>query len=74
MRRIRTKRVNEPSSRADGVRYSRELAANPEATEELFGMAPRRTLTLVYSAKDEECNQAEALKIYLERQLGGDAD
>jgi uncharacterized protein YeaO (DUF488 family) len=43
-------------------RYATELAANP-LIEKLKAM--RGTITLVYSARDEEHNQAVALKEYL---------
>lgn len=47
-------------------RYFRELAAHADLVTELRGMARGGTLTLVYSAKDEQHNNAAALKKYLE--------
>lgn len=47
-------------------RYSSELDAQPEALAELRKLATKKTVTLVYGAKDTEHNQAVALKEYLE--------
>ncbi|MGH7572580.1 MAG: DUF488 domain-containing protein [Gemmatimonadota bacterium] len=47
-------------------RYFRELDQNREAIEEIQGHVRRGTVTLVYGAKDEEHNDAVALKEYLE--------
>jgi len=47
------------------ARYSRELDRNAEAVKQLRGLARRGAVTLVYSAKDEEHNQAVALREYL---------
>lgn len=47
-------------------RYFRELDKNPDAIEQLQEHAHRGRVTLVYSAKDEEHNDAVALKEYLE--------
>lgn len=50
------------------ARYHAELDANPDAVDELLAHAPQRgRLTLVYSAKDEQHNQAVALREYLTR-------
>jgi uncharacterized protein YeaO (DUF488 family) len=46
-------------------RYHRELDANPEPVSELRKHARRGPVMLVYSAKDEQHNQAVALKEYL---------
>ena len=46
-------------------RYHRELDANAAAIAELRKHARRGPVTLVYSAKDQEHNQAVALKEYL---------
>jgi uncharacterized protein YeaO (DUF488 family) len=51
-------------------RYFRELDRNG-AVKDLRALARRRTVTLVYSAKDEEHNQAVALKEYLSRSATG---
>ena len=50
-------------------RYFAELGANPEGWHALTENAPNR-LTLVYSAHDEEHNNAVALRDYLENKLG----
>jgi uncharacterized protein YeaO (DUF488 family) len=47
-------------------RYFRELDKNPKAVEQLKKHLSHRTVTLVYSAKDQEHNNAVALKQYLE--------
>jgi uncharacterized protein YeaO (DUF488 family) len=47
-------------------KYFRELAANTEVVEQLMEHARKRKVTLVYGAKDEEHNDAVALKEYLE--------
>lgn len=51
----------------DGFRkkYDAELDAMPEQVEKLRGMAAKGRVTLLYSAHDEECNQAVALLEYL---------
>lgn len=46
-------------------RYFRELDRNTDAVQELQGLARGKTVTLVYSAKDEDHNQAVALRDYL---------
>jgi uncharacterized protein YeaO (DUF488 family) len=47
-------------------RYFLELQRNPEAIAQLDEHVRRGTVTLVYGAKDSECNHAVALKAYLE--------
>jgi uncharacterized protein YeaO (DUF488 family) len=47
-------------------RYFRELDQNPKAVEQLMAHVRRGTVTLVYGAKDQEHNDAVALKEYLE--------
>jgi uncharacterized protein YeaO (DUF488 family) len=47
-------------------RYFRELDNNQEAVDELMAHFHRGRLTLVYGAKDQEHNDASALKEYLE--------
>lgn len=42
-------------------RYRDELAANQPLLDELSSIAEKETLTLVYSARDEEHNQAVVL-------------
>ena len=48
-------------------RYFAELSDRPELVERLVEMARGGPLTLVYAAKDEEHNNAVALREYLER-------
>ena len=47
-------------------RYFLELDAIPETVERLFDKGVIGRLTLLFSARDVECNQAIALKEYLE--------
>ena len=47
-------------------RYFEELAEKREQIDQLLAQAKRRGLTLVYSAKDTEHNQAVALKEFME--------
>lgn len=46
-------------------RYAQELDANPAALAPLREAAQRGRLTLLYAARDSECNQAVALRAYL---------
>lgn len=46
-------------------RYFAELDANPEPVKRLLEAAAGRRLTLLYSARSEEQNQAVALREYL---------
>ena len=46
-------------------RYARELDANPDAAAELRQWLKHGRVTLIYSARDEEHNQAVALREYL---------
>jgi uncharacterized protein YeaO (DUF488 family) len=55
------------------ARYFRELNERPGAVEALLASVRGDTLTLVFGAKDEECNNAVALKDYLERHAGKQA-
>ncbi len=48
-------------------RYREELEANPEAWKALVEASERGTVTLLYSAHDEEHNSAIVLKAFLER-------
>lgn len=50
-------------------RYFAELKENPVAWEPLLEAAREGTVTLVYSAKNEDHNNAEALKEFLTEQL-----
>jgi uncharacterized protein YeaO (DUF488 family) len=49
-------------------RYHRELDGNGDAVSRLRAMVRDGPVTLLFGAKDEERNQAIALKEYLERQ------
>jgi uncharacterized protein YeaO (DUF488 family) len=48
-------------------RYFAELDKNPETWQPLLEMAKARNITLVFSARDKEYNNAVALKNYLEK-------
>lgn len=49
-------------------RYFRELAkGESDPVEKLIRLAKRKTVTLLYSARDREHNQAQALRAYLLR-------
>ena len=50
-------------------RYSSELDSNHEAWQPLLLAARQADITLIYSARDVEHNNAVALKAYLERKL-----
>lgn len=51
-------------------RYFAELDDKPELVQALLARARKSRVTLVYSAKDTEHNQAVALRAYLERMAG----
>lgn len=48
-------------------KYFEELDERPEAWEPIRAAAQRHKVTLLYSSRDEEHNNAVALKQYLER-------
>lgn len=50
-------------------RYFAELDEKPEAWQPLLEAAQAGRITLVYSARDTEHNDAVALKMYLERKM-----
>ena len=50
-------------------RYSAELDANPQAWESVVKAARRGHVTLIYSSRDTEHNNAVALKNYLEDKM-----
>ncbi len=52
-------------------RYFAELDSQPEAWELILEAAHRGHITLLYSARDLEHNNAVALKRYLEQHLQG---
>ena len=49
-------------------RYFKELQDNKEPIESIAVKASEETVTLLYGAKDEECNNAVALKEFIERE------
>ena len=51
------------------IRYSRELDEQPDSWQPILAAAKRGTVTLLYSSRDEEHNNAVALKEYLEKKL-----
>jgi uncharacterized protein YeaO (DUF488 family) len=53
-----------------GARYRRELDGHPEAVRPLLDAARRGRVTLLYSARDTEHNQAVVLREYLHDRLG----
>jgi uncharacterized protein YeaO (DUF488 family) len=50
-------------------RYFTELDAQPDVTQQLLDMSINGPITLLYSARDREHNQAVVLKDYLEERL-----
>lgn len=52
-------------------RYFAELAQKPDAVRDLVKRAREGRLTLVYGARDQEHNQAVALRRYLEARATG---
>lgn len=55
-------------------RYFRELEAGPQAWQPLVDASKKGTVTLLYSAKHTENNNAVALKEFLEAKLGRKRD
>jgi len=51
-------------------RYAAELAAHPSAWQPILEAARRGTVTLVYSSRDTEHNNAAALQEFLESERG----
>jgi uncharacterized protein YeaO (DUF488 family) len=51
------------------TRYFRELDARPDAWNPIVSAARRGTVTLVYSSRDTQHNNAVALKDYLESKM-----
>jgi uncharacterized protein YeaO (DUF488 family) len=47
-------------------RYFAELDAKPELIKELLGYVQKGTLTFVYSSKEQDLNNAVALREYIE--------
>lgn len=50
-------------------RYRGELAAHPEHWQGLLELAGRGSLTLLFAARDERCNNARVLAEFLEEEL-----
>lgn len=50
-------------------KYDEELDRNPEAVSHLLHLARQGRLTLLYSAREREYNEAAALRDYLLRQV-----
>lgn len=50
-------------------KYYAELDDNPKAVAHILGKIQQGTVTLLYSSKDTEHNNAISLKRYLERQI-----
>lgn len=53
-------------------RYWAELESSPGTWSELLEAVRRGSITLVYGARDEEHNNAVALKLFLEKHTKGD--
>ena len=51
-------------------RYNQELDSQPEAVQQLVDLVKQQRATLIYGAKNEEFNQAVALKEYLDKRAG----
>ncbi len=51
-------------------KYFAELDKRPDAWQPILESAARRTVTLLYCSRNEEHNNAVAMKQYLERKLG----
>lgn len=51
------------------ARYHAELDANPEAVKTLAALVQKGPVMLLYGAKDEQHNQAVALRDYLSTQI-----
>jgi uncharacterized protein YeaO (DUF488 family) len=50
-------------------KYAKELDTHPAAWQPLLGAARKKNVTLLYSARDTEQNNAVALRAYLEAKL-----
>jgi uncharacterized protein YeaO (DUF488 family) len=51
-------------------RYHTELDAHPDVLQPILDALKKGDVTLVYGARDEEHNQAVALKQFLDERLG----
>lgn len=52
------------------IRYARELGQNSKAIEELWQRIQQGPVTILFGAKNQECNHAVALKAYLSQHYG----
>lgn len=50
-------------------RYTRELDAKKDLVIEILDRSPRKTITLLYAAKDSEHNNAAVLKTFIETNI-----
>ena len=50
-------------------KYFEELNSNPEAVKEILELSGKKTVTILYSAKEERFNNAVALREYLENYI-----
>lgn len=53
-------------------RYFRELAKRPRIVEDLLAQCRAGPVTLIFGARNSDCNNAVALKEYLERRIRRD--
>ncbi len=53
-------------------RYTAELQSNPNAWQPILEAARKGNVTLVYSSRDEEHNNAVALKKFLDKKLAAE--
>ncbi len=56
------------------ARYAAELDGKPDLVDHLRRLAGAGNVTLLYAARNAECNNAMALKIYLDKLEGGPDD
>ncbi len=54
------------------IRYIQELESKQDVVAQLLAAAEKGPLTLLFSAKDVECNQAVVLCEYLRQKMHGD--
>ena len=67
---LRREFAHDPSRFAEFCRrYRAELACHPEHWQGLLELAGRDTLTLLFAARDERCNNARVLAEFLEEEL-----
>jgi len=52
------------------IRYAKELGQKPKAVEELWQRIQQGPVTILFAAKNQECNNAVALKNYLSQHYG----